>query len=75
MISAFKPGLRVKQEAGILTVTKLFARNCVILPGTAGCIRRRKSRTDVTYWGKWYGDGSETEEKSYWSEWGIKYEE
>lgn len=53
----------MKQAARILTVTKLFARNCVILLGRAGRIRRQKSRTDVTYWVKWYGDGSATEEE------------
>lgn len=46
-----------------MTVTKLFARSCVILLGRAGCIRRQKSRTDVTYWVKWYGDGSVIEEE------------
>lgn len=27
------------------------------------CIRRQKSRTDVTWWGKWHGDGSDIEEE------------
>lgn len=60
MISAFKPGLRVKEEAGILIDTKLSAGNCVTFPGRAG---RQQRRTDVTYWGKWYEDGSKIEEE------------
>lgn len=72
MISAFKPGLRVKQEPGILTVSMLFARNCVMLLGRAGCVRRQKSRTDVTCWGKWCGDGSEVEEEELLEQMGGK---
>jgi len=72
MISASKLGLRVKQEPGILAVTKLFAANCVILPGRTGCIRIQKSRADVTYWGKWCGDGREIEEEELLEEMGDK---
>lgn len=41
MITAFKPVLRVKQESGMLTVTKLFARNCVTLQEELGVLEER----------------------------------
>lgn len=72
MLSAFKAGVRLKQQAGTLTVTKLFARNCGMLPGKAGCIRRQKNRADVTYWGNWYEDGSKTEEEELREQMGDK---
>lgn len=45
LINVSQPCLRVKQEVAILTLNMVFARNCVILPGRAGCDIRQKRRT------------------------------